>query len=185
MNELSTEIDWRQSIEDDPTFSSITNSTPDCMNSKKKWSDRKLLNLVSNYSQKGRESYHAEFQDEVEESDMTAYDRENLKDGVDLLTYCVHDLVPIVEEQAVFNNLQLELRKIGAVTNEVLKQGLHFYVRDVRLQKERELAAMRAAEEKSGCDVIGDPSMHDAEEARRRQPLLQKLRFRSRRKLTN
>ncbi|CAB9499531.1 expressed unknown protein [Seminavis robusta] len=171
MNESFTEIDWKKEIEEDPTLSR------EDMKTRSKWSDRKLLHLVSNYSQKGRDSYHTEFQDGVEENDMVAYDQ-NLIDGVDLLTYCVHDLVPIVQEQEVFSNLQKELRKIGAVTNEVLKQGLHFYVRDVRLQKEREEAAMRAMEEKA-CPEDQDDLRRRGGSAKR-QPLLTKLRLRAR-----
>lgn len=178
MNEFSTEIDWRQEIEKDPTLPS--SNTQESMKTKKNWSDVKLLNLVSNYSQKGRDSYHTQFQDAVEESDMVASDR-NLKDGVDLLTYCVHDLVPIVQEQEVFTNLQEELRKIGAVTNEVLKQGLHFYVRDVRLQKERQEAAIRAMEEKQCGDMKDEGSRHDSG-GTKRKPLLTKLRLRSSRR---
>lgn len=182
MNKIPKEmIDWRKSVEDDPTMLSLSassESTPDCPNGRKKRSDRKLF--------KGRESYNeAEIQDEAEGGDLLAYERENLQDGVDLLTYCVQDLIPLVEQQDVFTNLQLELRKIGAVTNEVLKQGLHFYVRDVRLQKERESAALHdELEEKNSADLPGDPSLAN-EGGRKRQPLLRKLRFRSRRKLTD
>lgn len=180
MNEYSTEIDWKQEIENDPTLPSA--NTQESMKTKKNWSDVKLLSVVSNYSQKGRDSYHNEFQDGVEESDMVAYDRndQNLKEGVDLLTYCVHDLVPIVQEDEVFANLQAELRKIGAVTNEVLKQGLHFYVRDVRLQKERKEAALRAVEEKQ---VMNEDEQHRSDQTAKRQPLLvkkKKFRVRSR-----
>lgn len=181
MNEYSTEIDWKKEIENDPTLPSA--NTQESMKTKKNWSDVKLLSVVSNYSQKGRDSYHNEFQDEVDESDMLAYDRndQNLREGVDLLTYCVHDLVPIVQEDDVFANLQAELRKIGAVTNEVLKQGLHFYVRDVRLQKERRKAALRALEEKQ---MMNEDERHCKAQAAKRQPLLgkkKKFRVRSRR----
>ena len=191
MQVFPASMDWRQFADADPDLSAALNTeTPNSddntQSTKKKKSDRKILNNASSKSQKGKDSSHEEDRDDAaEESDTEAYDKEKLKDGVGLLTYCVRDVVPIVEDEDVFANLQHELRKIGAVTNEVLKQGLHFYVRDVRLQKERELAAanMQTSEEKSYSGVTRGPSTSEENADIRHKPLLQKLRFRSRRKV--
>jgi len=157
-------IDWSQTIENNPEFVAAmiekTSKAIDDLDIKKKDNDR-------------------EYQDEVDKSDMEINNRDNLRAGVELLSYCVRDLVPIVEEQEVFFNLQVELRKIGAVTNEVLKQGLHFYVRDVRLQKERE----QAIKENALTDLLLDASpIRATATTGKRRPLLKKLKFRSRRK---
>lgn len=64
----------------------------------------------------------------------------------------------------------------------VLKQGLHFYVRDVRKMKEQEEAAFQSAEEKlcppEECDEILDSG--GARTTKQRLPLLAKLRLRVR-----
>lgn len=179
MNASFVEIDWQKEIEDDPTLFSAKSREE--MKTKSKWSDRKLHKLVSNYSQKGRDSYHTEFMDGVDENDMMAYDQ-SLMDGVDLLTFCVHDLVPIVQEHEVFTNLQKDLRKMGAVTNEVLKQGLHFYVRDIRIQKQREEAAAQATEEKVSSEDLQPDLCHTPTRTTKSKPLLTKLRLRARMK---
>lgn len=185
-------IDWRQFADADPHLSAaLRMETPNDDNNihatKKKKSDRKILKNVPSKSLKGKDSSHEEDQDDAAEDSLAEayYNKEKLKGGVGLLSYCVRDVVPIVEDEDVFANLQHELKKIGAVTNEVLKQGLHFYVRDVRLQRERELAAanMQTSEEKGCSDVIGGPSMREENGDKRHKPLLQKLRFRSRRKV--
>jgi hypothetical protein len=162
MNESFVEIDWQKETE----CSAYLRGE---MKSKSKWNDRKLHSL--------RDSYHTEFEDGVDENDMRAYDQ-GLMDEVDLLTYCVHDLVPIVQEHEVFANLQKELRRLGAVTNEVLKQGLHFYVRDIRIQKQREEAAARATEEKVSSEDLQPGLCHTpTTRTTRSKPLLTKLRF--------
>jgi hypothetical protein len=176
MNEFTLEIDWNKTIEDDE-------EDPEYIKSKKKWTESSLLKVVTNYSQKGRESYHTKFQDGVEEKGMVAYG-EKFQDGVELLKYCARDLIPIVKEELAFRNLQRELRKIGAVTNGVLKQGLHFYVRDNRLRQERLAEAASYAYQKECFDGYPgdeDPWSHEYDEGdQKRLSLLKKLRLRPR-----
>jgi len=165
MNAVPAVVKWREWLENNPTINEPTRS-------RKKRSDRKLL---LNRVQLGKET---ETQEEGEEG-------ENLLDGVDLLSFCVNDLVPIVEEDEVFVNLQRELRKNCAITNEVLKQGLHFYVRDVKVQKEREEAATRSfEEEKHSTEHESQSSLEDSHGAAKRRPFLKKLRFRSKRDIS-
>ena len=187
-------VDWRVFAKADVDLSAILDgeihSDDEYIHGgiKKKKSDRKLPSPVAKKSPRGKDPSIGDDEDDAEEEiDTEVYDKEMLQDGVDLLSYCARDVVPIVEDEDVFANLQHELRKIGAVTNEVLKQGLHFYVRDVRLQKERELAAatMQTSEEYNGVDVTSDPSLREVGGVKRRKPLLQKLRFRSNRKTCN
>ena len=55
---------------------------------------------------------------------------------LDHLKYSESDLAQLLQQKGGFRRLQQSLRKSGAVTNQLLKQGLHFYVRDQLLLEE-------------------------------------------------
>lgn len=68
------------------------------------------------------------------------------------LRYSKEDLADIVEDEAQFDDLRQALRAIGAVTDGVLKETLHFYIKNTkrarRLARQREEERHKEEEEK-------------------------------------
>lgn len=68
------------------------------------------------------------------------------------LRYSKEDLVDIVEDEAQFDDLRQALRAMGAVTNTVLKEKLHWYIKNSkrarRVASQREEQQKREQEEK-------------------------------------